>query len=248
MFDDVDELVRLDHASSLGFDLIEWLFPYKNQIEQIHNRLGENQQRLVLINSALGDAQSGDKGIGALPNRVDEFKKAFELSLEYATELGVGFIHVMAGLVPEGESNQRFQETFVKNLDWALAQTSADSPTLLIEPLNRVDSPNYLHATCEEAMSIINELDGAVGLQFDFYHLQIMQGNIGALLKKYFNSIKHVQFSSVPGRHEPQFGEVNCDFLFDLLDEMNYDGIVGCEYSPKNSIEEGLIWRQRYLS
>jgi 2-dehydrotetronate isomerase len=54
--------------------------------------------------------------------------------------------------------------------------------------------------------------------------------------------IGHVQIASVPARHEPDEGEVNYPFLFDLLDELGYSGWVGCEYRPRALTEAGLGW------
>jgi hydroxypyruvate isomerase len=50
----------------------------------------------------------------------------------------------------------------------------------------------------------------------------------------------------VPGRHEPQHGEVNMPYVFDRIDEMGYDGWLGAEYSPLNGTLEGLTWAHPY--
>ena len=117
---------------------------------------------------------------------------------------------------------------------------------ILLEPLNAVDVPGYLHSNVGQTRRLIESIErDNVQLQFDFYHLQIMQGNLGANLRENLDIIGHVQFSSLPGRHEPQHGEVNADYLFDLLDELGYDGWVGCEYGPKTKPLEGLSWARR---
>jgi hydroxypyruvate isomerase len=83
-------------------------------------------------------------------------------------------------------------------------------------------------------------------MQFDFYHMQIMEGNLAAGLKRHLDIIGHVQFSSLPGRHEPQYGEVNVHLLADYLDELGYAGWIGCEYVAKGDTTEGLSWGERY--
>lgn len=236
---------RFSAAYRSGFDYVEWLFPYAHEISDIESWLQDSGLRLVLINSALGDPHRGDRGIGALPDRVDDFRSEFELSLRYADALNVRNIHVMAGIVPPTLSVKECRDTFIENLKWAINLAKGTDVRLLIEPLNHQDSPNYLHTTCSESMQVLREVDG-LALQFDFYHLQITEGNLAHRIREHFDDIGHVQFSSVPGRHEPQYGEVNVDFLFGVLESLNYDGFIGCEYTPMQTTQEGLGWATKW--
>ena len=246
MFDQPDELARLEHASELGFQFVEWLFPYSYDRREIATRLNDLNVELVLINTALGNTSKGDRGIGALPGREDEFKSAMTQAIEYAETLQIPMIHVMAGKCANPEARSEHIETFTRNLCWATQQLDGMDTRLLIEPLNHVDNPNYLISTSNEALEVINLVNANVGLQFDFYHLQIMEGNLGQSLRNNFDQIAHIQFSSVPGRHEPQFGEVNCGYLFELLETLSYEGFIGCEYQPKSSVEAGLSWAKPF--
>ena len=246
MFAEPNELDRFPHAASLGFQWVEWLFPYSTAITDIRTALLANQLKLILINAGKGDSKRGEVGIGALPDRVEAFRNEISIALEYAHELEVPFIHVMAGKVPPSEDRSAYVATMVENLIWANEQAGKNGPKLLVEPLNLVDTPNYLITSTAQAMEIIESTQQDIGLQFDFYHLQIMEGNLGSNLAKYFEHISHIQFSSVPGRHEPQFGEVNCFYLFEQLERMGYDGYIGCEYRPKEDVEKGLTWAHRY--
>lgn len=246
MFAEPNELDRVTHAARLGFQWLEWLFPYNIEISEIQNALQTNELELILINAAAGERVQGEVGICALPHRVDEFKTAMESAFEYTNALGVPMIHVMAGILPNPNDRSRYIETMVENLAWASDQTDQDGPRLLVEPLNLVDTPNYLITSTDQAMEVIQGVNKNIGLQFDFYHLQVMQGNLGANLRKHFEHIAHVQFSSVPGRHEPQFGEVNCDFLFNYLEELGYEGYIGCEYRPKEDVDQGLSWAHQF--
>lgn len=76
----------------------------------------------------------------------------------------------------------------------------------------------------------------------DFYHVQIVEGDIAMKLRKYLANVGHVQIAGVPERHEPDSGEVNYPYLFALLDELGYNDWVGCEYRPRNGTVEGLGW------
>ena len=246
MFDETDELSRLDHIAQLGFRYVEWLFPYSCDKYEIASRLNDLNLELVLFNTASGSAENGDRGIGAIPGREDDFKQAMTQALEYASVLNVPMIHVMAGICPKLDARAEYLETFNKNLTWALQQLEGLSTQLLVEPLNHMDVPNYLISTTAQALELIDMVNANIGLQFDFYHLQIMEGNLGHTLSTHIERIAHVQFSSLPGRHEPQYGEVNCEYLFALLESLSYTGYIGCEYRPKTTVDEGLVWAAPY--
>ena len=245
MFNESDPVARLKHANELGFRWVEWLFPYELDICRILDSLVQFDLELVLINTALGDPRAGERGIGALPTHQTEFALAIEETLHFIKEIHVPFVHVMAGICPNQKDRPLYLETFARNLEYASAQIP-DGTTLLIEPLNRIDTPNYLISTIDEATELLDIVDCDIGIQFDFYHLQLMSGNLGNLIRSNFDHIEHIQFSSVPGRNEPQYGEVNCDFLFGLLEQLDYKGFIGCEYSPKTTVEEGLVWAKPY--
>ena len=104
MFDESDEFARLDHIARLGFQQLEWLFPYNCDKREIASRLNDLNLELVLINTASGIAKNGDRGIGALPGREDEFKRAISQAFEYADVLDIPMIHVMAGICPDPDA------------------------------------------------------------------------------------------------------------------------------------------------
>ena len=81
-----------------------------------------------------------------------------------------------------------------------------------------------------------------VGLQFDFYHVQIMEGDLARRFEAALDDVVHVQISGVPERHEPSTGEVNYPYLFNLMDRLGYTGYVGCEYNPRAATLDGLGW------
>lgn len=81
-------------------------------------------------------------------------------------------------------------------------------------------------------------------LQYDIYHMQRMEGELAATIKKNLPQIAHIQLADNPGRNEPGTGEINYPFLFELLDSLGYDGYVGCEYKPRTTTTAGLGWVQ----
>ena len=95
---------------------------------------------------------------------------------------------------------------------------------------------------------MIKQLDKPnVKLQFDTYHAQIMDGDLTTLIRDLHPEIGHIQIASVPDRHEPSDGEINYTYLFRILDEMRYQGWIGCEYNPEKTTEEGLGWVKPFL-
>ena len=247
MLTEVPFAARFAAARALGFRAVEYLFPYDVSPRVFRELLDAAGLELVLINTAPGDRAAGEFGLAALPGREAEFRSQFEQALDYADALGAAMIHVMAGVVPPGVGRERCVSVFVDNLRTAASLARQRGVRLLLEPLNRRDVPRYLHASVAETRAIIEQIGHAnVQLQFDCYHLQITQGDLGASLRENLDVIGHVQFSSVPGRHEPQFGEVNMPWLFDLLDALGYRGWIGCEYTPKTTTAAGLDWGAAY--
>jgi hydroxypyruvate isomerase len=115
--------------------------------------------------------------------------------------------------------------------------------TLLIEPINTRDMPGYFLNLQAQAHRLREQCaEPNVQVQMDFYHVQIAEGDLASKLKKYIHAVGHVQIAGVPGRNEPDDGEINYPYLFRLLDELGYDGWVGCEYRPRGITEQGLAW------
>ena len=247
MFTELEPKDRFIAARQAGFDAVEYLMPYGHRIDELKELLESAQLEMILLNTSVGDSEKGECGLAALPGREQDFRGLFDQALEYASALDVEMIHVLAGVVPDGVTPAACDAVFTKNLQSIAGDAAASGVTLLIEPLNTRDVPGYLHTDSDHARRIIDAVDrDNVRMQFDFYHLQIMEGDLHEGLKRHLDVIGHVQFSSVPNRHEPQYGEVNLPFLFERLDEMGYKGWVGCEYQPKTTTIEGLVWALPY--
>ena len=86
-----------------------------------------------------------------------------------------------------------------------------------------------------------------VKVQYDVYHMQIMEGDVTRGIDSNLDVIGHFQIADNPGRHEPGTGEINYDFLLPHIDSKRYEGWVGCEYIPSGDTSSGLGWAARYL-
>ena len=252
MYQEHEFLDRFAAAARDGFKGVEFLFPFDFPAAEIRSRLDANGLTQALFNGPPGDWAKGERGLASLPGREDEFRSSFARALEYADALGNRRLHVMAGLVQPGRTREEHRATYVKNLGWAGGQLGARDLVLVIEPINTRDIPGFFlnrqdeaHAICRDVAAIAGA--GKVKVQMDFYHCQIVEGDLAMKLKQYAREIGHIQVAGVPERHEPDVGEINYPYLFRLIDESGYDGWVGCEYRPRAGTSQGLGWAKPWL-
>ena len=248
MFNEVDFLQRFDAAGKAGFKAVEYLFPYAYDAKDLTARLSANGMEQVLFNMFPGNWEKGERGLSALPGREDEFKKSVDQALNYATALKCPKVHVMAGMPPAGADQARCEAVYIENLKFAAKAAASAGVLLVIEPLNLVDNPGYFLTSSPQAKKIIQAV-GAPNLkiQFDIYHQQMAWGSIATNLKVHFDLVGHVQIAGVPNRHEPDEGqEINTRYVFGQLDELGYDGWVGCEYRPRAGTVAGLGWTKAW--
>ena len=211
-------------------------------------RLARYQLQLVLFNLPAGDWTAGERGIACDPRRIGEFQDSVALALDYAGELGVRQLHCLAGKVPPNVPHERAHDTYVANLKFAAAALREHGVRLLIEPINTFDMPGYFLSGSKQALAIIDECGADnLFLQYDIYHMQRMEGELANTIRANLARIGHIQLADNPGRHEPGTGEINYPFLFGLLDEIGYDGWVGCEYIPSGDTAASLAWRDPWL-
>ncbi len=244
LFNEVDFLDRFALAARAGFKGVEYLFPYDYSVEEIDQRLKENQLQQVLFNLPAGDWTDGERGITCHPLRVQEFREGVDRAIEYAQALGCNQCNALAGIVPGDCAIEEAEETFIDNLRYAAPRLKQSGIRLMIEAINTRDIPGFFLTGSEQAISIIDTV-GSDNLyfQYDIYHMQIMEGDLAMTIEKYLPRIGHMQLADNPGRHEPGTGEINYRFLFDHVEMIGYDGWIGCEYVPAGNTIAGLIWR-----
>jgi hydroxypyruvate isomerase len=245
LFADRPFLERIDAARTAGFDKVECHFPYDLPIETLKERLDHAGVRMTGLNTAPGDVGAGDWGLAGLPGREADFEAGFRQAADYARALGTPMIHVMAGIVDAAARDEACR-TYVGNLRAAARSVAADGITLLLEPLNARDKPGYLVSRSDHIAELIGEIgEPNVRLLFDAYHVQIMEGDLIRRIERHAPVIGHVQIAAVPSRAEPDEGEVHFPAIFDALRANGYDGLIGLEYKPRGSTEEGLGWMDR---
>jgi hydroxypyruvate isomerase len=242
MFTEHPFMERFGAAAAAGFGAVEFLFPYDHPAANIRAELDRTGLALALFNAPPGDWEAGERGTASLAGREAEFRDSMALALDYAAVLRPHRLHIMAGLA-RGEAARA---TYIANLGHAVR--IAGKQGLCIEPINSRDMPGYHLNNSTDAVAVLDAVGAAnLGLQFDLYHAQIMEGDLTRRLEALMPRIAHIQIAGVPDRHEPDTGEVDYPHLFGVLDRLGYDGFVGCEYRPAGRTGDGLGWFRRAM-
>ena len=226
---------RIAQAAADGFSALECQFPYEamagGSLEGLRTELTRVGLSVVLHNLPAGDWANGDRGIACDPQRVQEFRDGIPIALQYAKALGVPRLNCLAGILPAGVSQQEASQTLIGNLNYAAPLLADAGIKLLIEPINTYDIPGFFLSTSPQAIDILMSVQSKnVYLQYDAYHMHRMGENI-LEIEDLMPFIEHIQIADHPGRHEPGTGEIPFVEFFELLDDLDYKGWVGCEYA-----------------
>ena len=248
MYQEYPFLDRFEAARRDGFSGVEFLFPYDFAAADIRRRLDDNGLTLALFNGPPGNWADGERGLASLPGRQEEFRESVKRALDYATVLGNQRLHIMAGMIKPGQDRAVHHAVYIDNLSYAAKQAASLGITTVIEPINTRDIPGFFLNRQDQAHQIVAEV-GADNLkvQMDFYHCQIVEGDLAMNLRKHIDGVGHIQIAGVPERHEPDLGEINYPYLFALIDELGYKGWIGCEYRPQAGTSAGLGWLRPWL-
>lgn len=240
-------LERFAAAARAGFRCVEYQFPYDFDKDEVAARARDAGLQVVLHNAPPG-GRASDRGIACLPGREAEFRDGVERAIGYARAARCARLHCLAGVAPAGVERERLHATYVANLRHAAARLAAEGMTLLIEPINTRSVPGYFLSGSRQAERVLDELGAPnVRLQFDLFHMQIMEGDLAKTIERLLPKIGHMQLADVPGRHEPGTGEINFPWLLGHIDRLGYAGWIGCEYNPIGDTLAGLTWAKPYL-
>jgi hydroxypyruvate isomerase len=139
------------------------------------------------------------------------------------------------------------RETYLANVRFAGQELARHDMRLLLEAINTRDIPGFYLTTSRQAFDLIHDAGlPNVFFQYDIYHMQIMEGDLATTLEAHLPKIGHLQVADPPRRHEPGTGEINYPFVFDWIEQLGYQGWIGCEYRPAGKTEDGLGWLTRW--
>ncbi len=239
-------LDRFEAAARDGFRAVEYLFPYEHPMSEVQARLKANGLQQVLFNAPPGDFAAGERGLACLAGREAEFREGVAQALRWARALSCPRIHVMAGLVPAGQTREGVRGLYIESVRHAAREAAREGVNVLIEPINTRDIPGYFLNRQDDAHALIAEIgEPNVQVQMDLYHCQIVEGDVAMKIRQWLPTgrVGHFQVAGVPQRHEPDVGELNAAYLFDVIDEVSaacgWQGWVGCEYRPARSAQPG---------
>ena len=239
---------RFAAAAKAGFKAVEYMSPYEYGKDELVDQLKRHGLEQILFNLPAGDWAKGERGIACHPDRVGEFQDGIGRAIEYAKALGCKQVNCLAGLCPDAPEDRQ-RAAFVANLKFAALKLKEAGVKLLIEPINTIDIPGFYLTGSKQALGIIDEVGSDnLFLQYDIYHMQVMEGDLARTIEKHLRRIAHMQLADNPGRNEPGTGEINYDFLFGHIDRIGYRGWIGCEYKPKAATGNGLAWVQHFLA
>ena len=247
LFNEFELINRIKAAGMAGFKGVECQRPFSIQAPTIKELLTEYEIEMVLINTPSSPSWPNDNGIAIFPERIQAFQELVETAIIYADAIDCRRVHVVAGHIPESLSWRQAEETYLSNLIWAAELGLKNDVKILIEPLNRIDNPNYFLSTTTQAIDLISRADcDNLYLQYDLYHAGMNGEDIVKNIPHYLKYIEHMQVAGVPGRREPDTGDINMMKIFTKIDEINYQGWIGAEYSPSTTTISSLNWGNRY--
>lgn len=248
LFTELPFLQRFAAARAAGFGAVEYLFPYDFTKEELAAQLAQHGLKQVLHNLPAGDWAAGERGIACHPGRIEEFRAGVARAIGYAHSLDCPQLNCLAGKVPDGVTREEAHATLVANLKFAAAELGKAGIRLLVEPINHFDIPGFFLTRTDQALALIDEVGSDnLFLQYDIYHAQRMEGELGNTLAKHIARIGHIQLADNPGRNEPGTGEINYAWLFRHIDAIGWRGHIGCEYKPRTTTQDGLGWIKQYV-
>lgn len=246
LFAEFPLLDRFAAAAEAGFEAVEIQFPYDSALHDLVRAKEAAGVDMVLINIPAGDLAAGDVGLTGVPGREDEYRAALEACLDYARALGVKKINSLSGR-PPADRRAEAMATLIDNLRYASERFAAIGATVLVEPVNPTDVPNFLFNELAPAMDAVKAVDcDNVRLMFDFYHMDQTEPSLPDAIHQAAGMTAHVQFADTPGRHEPGTGTVDFEAALNALKATGYDGFVSAEYRPTGATVDSLVWREQF--
>lgn len=247
MFAELPLLDRFAAAADAGFPAVEMQTPYEAELDDLVRARDRARVEFVLLSFDSGRREKGDRGLGALPDRMGELAKTFDLTRRYAERLGAKYLNILAGCPGPDVEPARARATLVENLRRAARAVSDIGATVILEPINSHDVPGFFVSRVDEALDILSDVgEPNVGLQFDFYHVERMGDPLIPTFEHTLPRIAHVQFSDSPGRQEPGTGHIDYPAVFRAIERSPYRGWTGAEYFPKRPTRETLGWFEPY--
>jgi hydroxypyruvate isomerase len=248
LFTEVPLLERFQAAADAGFKTVEMQFPYDENLADLVSAKEQAGVNVCLINVPAAELMTGGEGLACVPGKEVQFEEALDLACTYATALNVAMVNVLPGRCLDESKHLKYMATFKENLLKAATLMEAHNILVTFEAVNTKDMPGFLIHNTEQMLNILAELNHPnLKMQYDIYHMQIMDGNVDETLRNHANMIGHIQFADVPGRGEPLSGNLNFKSIFADIKNSRYHGYVSAEYHPSTGdTQASLGWMTQF--
>lgn len=243
LFNEVPLERRFAAARDAGFSMVEHPSLYALPAARVRQLLAECGLGLVQSSFPAGDIARGEKGFAALPDQIERFRASLAGSLGYAVEAGIPALHCMAGVRPAGADPRQMWDTYIANMRAAASAAAEHGILLLIEPISSGSIADYFIEDPMDAVRAIAEIGAPnVRLLYDVFHATMIGSDPFAFIRGHAGLIYHIHIADHPGRHEPGTGTIDFQRLYRTLEDVGYDGFIGCEYVPRGDTVQGLGW------
>lgn len=239
---------RFAAARACGFEGVEIQFLAEGEPRAMAAAARDAGVDVILVNVGMGDLLGGGPGLSGVPGREEAYHLELGKAFDAAADLGARFVHLGPSRIPAESTREACLATYRRNVAAAidLARERGLAASLVIEAMNRVEGPTALLNDVDDVAALIRaEFEGAAGILFDVYHTAMNGRDVSAAYRAHRDLVRHVQFSDVPGRHEPGTGSLDFAVIFAALEAAGYAGWYGAEYFPTGPTAETVAWLPR---
>lgn len=243
LFTELPLLERPAAAAAAGFTAVELWWPWidtptpdQSELDDLRKALGNSGTRLVGLNFYAGQLPGPDRGAVSVPGEEsDRFRANIDVAADFAASVGCKALNALYGNRVEGVDPAVQDELALENLVTAARAADRVGAILLIETLNKPESPLYPLVSAPAAIEVVDKVNAATGLGnakflLDVYHLSMNGEDVAAVIDAYAAKTGHVQIADNPGRGAPGTGSLPLEELLDRLKKAGYDGWIGLEY------------------
>ncbi|MFG3061800.1 TIM barrel protein [Streptomyces sp. NPDC048231] len=245
LFTELPLLERPAAAAAAGFTAVELWWPWadsptpeRSRLDALKKAIEDAGVRLTGLNFYAGQLPGPDRGALSVPGEESEkFRANVDVAADFAQSLGCKALNALYGNRVDGVDPAAQDALALENLVLAARAAERIGAVLLVEALNKPESPLYPLVSAPSAMEVVDAVDAATGLGnarflMDLYHLSMNGEDLPSVIKRYASRTGHVQIADNPGRGAPGTGSLPLEDLLDRLAEAGYDGWVGLEYKP----------------
>ncbi|MEU2548250.1 TIM barrel protein [Streptomyces roseolus] len=248
LFTELPLLERPAAAAAAGFTAVELWWPWidtatpeQSELDALKKALEDAGTQLVGLNFYAGQLPGPDRGAVSVPGEEsDRFKANIDVAADFAASVGCKALNALYGNRVEGVDPEAQDALALENLVLAARAADRVGAILLIETLNKPESPLYPLVSAPSAIEVVDKVNEATGLGnarflLDIYHLAMNGEDVSAVIAEYAAKTGHVQIADMPGRGAPGTGELPLEQLLDELKKAGYDGFVGLEYKAADA-------------